>query len=139
MPLDDQTIDALIEKFGIAIDEQAVAEEAELRAQQRLHALKYEGLRTGSFADYYRAALSGADDSLLVEARRAVGLDALISRVIDTYAIEATAEELEAEADRIAEAEGASKAMVRGFFGEDLSLLKRDVLERKALDLLATL
>ena len=139
MPLDDQTIDALIEKFGIAIDEQAVAEEAELRAQQRLHALKYEGLRTGSFADYYRAAFQGAPDDALEEARRAVALEALIKQVIESHGIVATPEELEAEATRIAEAEGASPAMVRRFFGEDLGLLRRDVVERKAYEILTTL
>ena len=139
MPLSDEKIQSLVAQFGVTVDDEAVAQEAALRFQQRLQHLKYQGLQSGSYADYYRLAMTGQGPEDEAEARQALAIEGLLKAVIAQYHLDATPEELEAEAERLAESEHASMDLVRRFFGDDLALLKRDVLERKALAILESL
>ena len=139
MSIDDEKLKQLCERYGIEVTDEAVAEETRLRVQQRLHQLKYEGLATGSFVDYYFADPDKLYEELLPESRSAVIMEALIKAIIDEHGLTVSSEELESEAEEVAKRQNATVEELRGFFGDDLSLLKRDVLEKKALDLLQTL
>lgn len=137
MEISDERLHELANQYGIKISPKDLEQETSLLLQQRLHQLKYQGLETGDFKDLIFADREQLITDLMPEAHRNLMLEAVLKAVIKDQQLEATAEELEQEAQRLADQESTTLDFVRSFFGDDYALLKRDVLERKALAIIA--
>jgi len=132
----EETTAAIIEKIAslnhICIDESALAAEVELMKLELRHRLQYEQMATG-IVDYSGESLEARFASLREEAEQQLKANAVIEGVIAAEQFTLAREELETEAAAIAKRKNIPFEMVKGFFGEDLSLIKKDLLVDKAL------
>jgi len=92
----------------------------------------------------YQQLFGGADirdidrekllETITRDVTRDYKVEQVIKSVIQQERIDCTLDELEAEAEEMAKREHSTIEMMRRFFGDDLSLLKGDVLKKKARD-----
>ena len=133
--MNDPKLDQLILESGVQVPQEAVEEEAGTLAMEWAHQQQYEALRTGDFS-YMFQSREARQKEFLAQALRRLQVQQLVDDVIAQQNIQITQEELEAEAQAMAERMDVGMDMVRSFFGDDLRMLKRDLQERKALDFL---
>ncbi len=122
---------AYVSAYDIDVPEERIEQEYELVRADMLHRMTYAhmtGAETHVFPQY---ELAGQEDELraaaLFEAKEPLVLRDLTAKL----EVDVTPEELLAEGEAIAARQGSTIEQVRRFFGEDLSLLERDVRERK--------
>lgn len=126
---------AVIEKLAKIYQIQAPQDQVENEIKRMtvgvFHQIKYQFIMSGN-----EVRLSEADmEELLEEIREEATVSVLerlvIAKVLETERFEISQEELESEAAAIAARQQTTVDMVKSFFGEDLSLLRRDLLEKK--------
>ena len=123
-----------VASYDIEVPEQAVQDELEYIELGLRQGMMYDRL-TGSAPHLFpqRELAEQAEElraAALFEAKEPL----VLKRIIAEQGLTASRAELEAEAAAMAERENSTVEMVKRFFGEDLALLERDVLERKARD-----
>lgn len=123
-----------VEEYDVEVPESAIRNEVEYLKLAMRHNMVYDRLSGGDAHLFPKRELDEQADEL----RAAVVFEAkaplVLKAIIAEQGFTATREELEAEAAAMAERQGSTIDMVRRFFGDDLAMLERDVLERKAID-----
>ena len=129
--LSDRALDEIALARGIKVTREELEEEVYQLNIEAAHQRQYAAMMHG--ADSVPAADEAARNALTEQAMQNIRIRRLIEETIREQAFEVTPEELEEEARAVAERQKVSLDMVRGFFGDDFGLLRRDVLEKKAL------
>ena len=139
--LDEQQIkEALLEKAAeqsnIHVPKEQVEREYTALVQTAKQRIRYEYMAEGKpfygFPESFYAAL----ESLRVEAYCSVKTELLLQAVIEAEHLEVSREELEKEGLASAKRLEVTPEMARMFYGDDYGLLKKDLLRRKAIDLI---
>lgn len=99
------------------------------------HKKKYESMMFGGYSDFMEDELADPRERFREEAFKLVKARIVLEGIIAAESFEVTQTELEEEAKAIAVRQQLPVEMVKEFLGEDLELLKDDVLMRKAMDL----
>ena len=134
----DAILDRIADNAKIEIPREAVEEEAAILMQGYTAQRRYQGLAAGRYLDVF-LELNGKREELMeqfrLQANAELRAEQVIRGIIEAEHITVTREELEAEADAVAVRQNATREQVRSFLGEDLAPLRRDVLEKKAREL----
>jgi len=96
--------------------------------------LKYESLATGAYVSLTQEDRDEYWAEFNREAFKLVKTRLVIQGIIDEEKFTLSKDELEAEAEAIATRQQTSIDEVKKFLGEDLEMLKKDLLVRKAID-----
>lgn len=130
----DAALHAAAAASGLSAPRHLVDSELERLLAEVQHQMHYESLATGSTNFFLQKELEDRVDELRAQAEEQVKTSLLLKGVIRAEKLEAAQEELEAEARRIAQEQGMSLEMVKDFLGEDLHMIREDLLVRKAQD-----
>ena len=99
------------------------------------HQMQYAVFTTGRDARLPTAEEQEAQrEELRDEAYLAVKEELVLAELLARHDFPVSREELEAEAEAVARRQDVTVEMVRGFFGEDLAPLAREIRQRKAMD-----
>jgi len=123
-----------IQQYEIEVPQELVEEEFKLCTLDMKHKLVY-GQMTGSSRMNpleQAQALEEAQEELREVAYLTVKEDLVMRELLKQDRFRATAEELEAYGQAMAQRQKTSMEMIRKFFGEDLHLLESDVRRQKA-------
>lgn len=130
----DEAWHRFVESYDIEVPSEAVENERRLIELDLRHRMQYDRLTGGDVHIFPSQELAEQEEELeraaLFEAKEPLVLRALQERLH----LSATEEELETKASSLAESMGTSVDIVRGFFGDDLSALSRDVIDQKLID-----
>jgi trigger factor len=144
----DRFVEANTKTGGIEVTQDAIDEEALRMAREWSHRMKYESMASGSGGGIdgggidggggFISPLSMVTEDLMnefrVQAAKQIKAERVLRQVIADERLEVTREELEQEAKALSEQQQVPLETVRDFFGEDMALLRDDLLVRKALD-----
>ncbi len=123
-----------VDCYDIEVPEEAIQNELDYLTLQLKHNMQYDRLSGGDLHLFPEQEIAAQQEDL----RRAALFEAKEPRVlkalIEELELDASTEELEEEAAAMAQRQGSTVDAIKQFFGEDLSLLKRDVVEQKARD-----
>lgn len=125
---------AFVDAYDIEVPQEAIDNELAYIELDMKHRMQYDRLSGGGMHLFPERELQQQADELRAAAVFEAKAPRVVKDIIAKREITATREELEAEAVAMAERQGSTIEMVKRFFGEDLALLERDVLERKAID-----
>ena len=120
--------------YEINVPESAIENELAYITLDMKHRMQYDQMSGGGLHLFPQMELAEQEAELREAAEFEAKAPRVLKEIIAQQGITATRDELEAEAQAIAEREGSTIEMVKRFFGEDYALLERDVLERKAMD-----
>lgn len=120
--------------FKVDVPESAIEDELAYIKLDMRHRMRYDAMSGGPAHPFPERELAEQDAELRAAAAFEAKAPLVLRAIIEGRRLTATRDELEAEAAAIAEREGSTVDMVKRFFGEDLALLERDVVERKAVD-----
>lgn len=120
--------------YEIDVPESAIENELAYITLDMKHRMQYDQMSGGGLHLFPQMELAEQEAELRAAAVFEAKAPRVLKEIIAQQGITTTRDELEAEARAIAEREGSTIEMVKRFFGEDYALLKRDVLERKAMD-----
>lgn len=120
--------------YEIDVPESAIENELAYITLDMKHRMQYDQMSGGGLHLFPQMELAEQEAELREAAEFEAKAPRVLKEIIAQQGITATRNELEAEAQAIAEREGSTIEMVKRFFGEDYALLERDVLERKAMD-----
>ena len=123
-----------VANYEIDVPESAIENEFEYIKLDMKHRMQYDQMSGGGMHLFPQMELAEQEAELREAAVFEAKAPRVLKEIIAQQGITATRNELEAEAQAIAEREGSTIEMVKRFFGEDYALLERDVLERKAMD-----
>lgn len=121
-------------EYDIEVPESAVEDELEYLKLAMRHNMQYDRLTGGKAHPFPERELAQQEGELRAFASFEAKAPLVLKAIIAEQGFTATREELEAEAAALVERQGSTVDMVRRFFGDDLAMLERDVLERKAMD-----
>ncbi len=134
MTTQDKLWRRFVDEYDIDVPESVIESELEYLKLAMRHNMQYDRLTGGDAHFFPDRELDGQQDELRTEALFQAKEPRVLKAVIAEQGITASREELEAEAVAVAERQGSTLDMVKRFFGDDLAMLERDVLERKAID-----
>ena len=120
--------------YEIDVPESAIENELAYITLDMKPRMQYAQMSGGGLHLFPQMELAEQEAELREAAEFEAKAPRVLKEIIAQQGITATRNELEAEAQAIAEREGSTIEMVKRFFGEDYALLERDVLERKAMD-----
>lgn len=120
--------------YEIDVPESAIENELAYITLDMKHRMQYDQMSGGDLHLFPQMELAEQEAELREAAEFEAKAPRVLKEIVAQQGITATRDELEAEAQAIAEREGSPIEMVKKFFGEDYALLERDVLERKAID-----
>ncbi|HAM15337.1 MAG TPA: hypothetical protein DCP91_05675 [Eggerthellaceae bacterium] len=123
-----------VEDYDIDVPKSAIQNELEYIKLDLRHRMQYDQLTGGDMHLFPKRELAQQEDELRAAALFEAKAPRVLKAIVAEQGFTATQDELEAEAQAIAEREGSTMDMVKRFFGEDLAMLERDVVERKAID-----
>lgn len=129
----DEKWRAYVLASDVEVSQERVEEELYLIRADMKHRMVYEQMSGGAVHLFPEAELAEQQDALFEAALFEVKEPLVLKRIIAEQAIEASSEELLAEAQAMAAREGSTLELLRRFFGEDFSGLARDVCNRKAV------
>jgi trigger factor len=118
----DGLIDAAVEQMSLELQVRSV----------------YENMASGDTTSFMRDDPVIRQERIRSEVAKQVKTDLVFKQIIEAQHLEVTSEELEQEAKAISERQQVPLETVRGFFGEDMALLRGDLLVRKAIDFIYT-
>lgn len=131
--LRDAALRKAVELAPFSAPEEAVEEEHKMLLAEFRHRLTYDSMATGKPLYAYEG-LEEQMEGLKDEAVFQVKSRLVLADVIRRQGLAISQEELEAEGEAIAQRQNVSLAEVRSFLGADLSMVRSDLLERKAMD-----
>lgn len=123
-----------VDAYDIDVPESAVQNELEYIKLDLRHRMHYDQMSGGDLHLFPQRELEEQANELRAVALFEAKAPLVLKDIVAKQGFTATPEELEQEARRMAEREGSTLDTVKRFFGEDFSLLERDVVERKAID-----
>ncbi len=122
-----------VELAPISVPDEAVEAEHTLLLAEFKHRLTYDSMAIGQ-SIYQHEGLEEQLEALKCEAVFHVKAKLVLDDVIEQENLSVSAKELEEEGRAIAQRQGMTLEQVKDLLGADLSMIKRDLLERKALD-----
>ena len=126
---------AFVEDYDITVPDERVEEELRVMLMALSHQMQYAVFTTGRDARLPTAEEQEEQlEELRDEAYLAVKEELVLAELLARHDFPVSREELEAEAEAVARRQDVTEEMVRGFFGEDLALLAREIRQRKAMD-----
>ena len=126
---------AFVEDYDITVPDERVEEELRVMLMALSRQMQYAVFTTGRDARLPTAEEQEAQrEELRDEAHLAVKEELVLAELLARHDFPVSREELEAEAEAVARRQDVTVEMVRGFFGEDLALLAREIRQRKAMD-----
>ena len=123
-----------VDNYEIDVPESAIENELEYIKLYMKHRMQYDQMSGGGMHLFPQMELAEQEAELREAAVFEAKAPRVLKEIIAQQGITTTQDELEAEAQAMAEREGSTIEMVKRFFGEDYAMLERDVLERKAID-----
>ena len=123
-----------VDNYEIDVPESAIENELEYIKLDMKHRMQYDQMSGGGMHLFPQMELAEQEAELRGAAVFEAKAPRVLKEIIAQQGITTTQDELEAEAQAIAEREGSTIEMVKRFFGDDFAMLERDVLERKAID-----
>jgi len=123
-----------VEAYDIEVPEDAIANELAYIELEMRHRMQYDRLTGGDPHLFPGRELARQEEELRAAALFEAKEPRVVKDVVAKQGLTVSHEELESEAKAIAEREHSTLDMVKRFFGDDLMMLERDVLERKAID-----
>ncbi len=120
--------------YEIDVPESAIENELEYIKLDMKHRMQYDQMSGGGMHLFPQMELAEQEAELREAAVFEAKAPRVLKEIIAQQGITTTQDELEAEAQAMAEREGSTIEMVKRFFGDDFAMLERDVLERKAID-----
>ena len=130
----DEIWKSFVEAYDVDVPESAVENELEYLKLAMRHNMQYDRMTGGDVHLFPGRELAQQEEELHAAALFEAKEPLVLKRIIAEQGFEVAPEELEDEAVALAERQGSTIEMVKKFFGDDLKLLERDVLERKAKD-----
>ncbi len=130
----EQAWRAFVAQYQIDVPEHLVENELNYITLEMRHRMQYDALTGGRPHPFAQAELDAQADELRQAAYLEAKSDLVLKEILSRHDISVTRQELEDEALAIARRQNATLDMIRTFFGEDLSMLERDIKERKAID-----
>ena len=126
---------AFVEDYDITVPDERVEEELRVMLMALSHQMQYAVFTTGRDARLPTPEEQEAQrEELRDEAYLAVKEELVLAELLARHDFPVSREELEAEAEAVARRQDVTVEMVRGFFGEDLAPLAREIRPRKAMD-----
>jgi FKBP-type peptidyl-prolyl cis-trans isomerase (trigger factor) len=128
----EELLEAFVEASDIEVPEDLVKAAEERISEELFHHKRYENMARGLLLmpDEIEELLAEVPDIARIEVKTQLVLD----QIIEQQSFEVSFEELEAEAEALAERQEISVEAVREWLGEDLAALRSDILIRKAID-----
>jgi trigger factor len=134
--MQEDILEKFVEESDVVAPENLVEEAYDRLILEITHKRKYEAMMTGQF--YMPGTMEFSEEYIRQEALKQVKTGLALEEVIQKQKLEATKEELETEAKAMADRQQTTVEAIKGFFGEDLSILKQDILIRKAIDFITS-
>lgn len=125
---------AYVESYDVEVPEEKIENEMNLIWMDLRHQMQYDSMAGLGTHLFPQMELEEKKDEIRAAAVFEVKSELVMKNLLGTLNITVSREELEAEAEAMAKRQNTTIEMVKGFFGEDLSMLERDVKERKAMD-----
>lgn len=133
--LEEAVLDALTDALEVPVPQKAVDNALSAIVMELYQQQRYEALQTGQYNMFLAQQIEEQKELLRERAYRQVKLDRILEQIIREEELDVTREELEAEAEAMAGRQNTTVAQIKGFFGEDLFMLRGDLLVRKAIAL----
>ena len=133
--LRDAALRRAVELAPFDVPEEAVESEYRLLLADFRQRLTYDSMATGRPVYTYEGLeerMAGLRDEALFQVKAQM----VLTDIIRQEGLTVSSEELEEEGRAIAQRQGVPLEEVKNFLGADLSLVKTDLLERKAMDLI---
>ena len=131
----DAALRRAVELAPFDVPEEAVESEYRLLLADFRQRLTYDSMATGRPVYTYEELeerMAGLRDEALFQVKAQM----VLTDIIRQEGLTVSSEELEEEGRAIAQRQGVPLEEVKNFLGADLSLVKTDLLERKAMDLI---
>ena len=131
----DAALRRAVELAPLDVPEEAVESEYRLLLADFRQRLTYDSMATGRPVYTYEGLeerMAGLRDEALFQVKAQM----VLTDIIRQEGLTVSSEELEEEGRAIAQRQGVPLEEVKNFLGADLSLVKTDLLERKAMDLI---
>ncbi len=132
----EQILDIIIEANHITIPDETLQGEVNYCVTGVLQNMKYDAMRNGQVFSLEQHELENIKEEVQAGVIQDLKKDMILQSIIEQEHIEASPEELKQAADDLAKRKNMSLEMVQDFFGQDFSLLKNDVVNTKALNLI---
>ena len=130
--VEEQLMDALIEKLKADIPEQMFEEETENMVRDYDNRMRMQGLDLATYFKYTGMTLDKLREQLRPQAEKQVKLRLALEKIAKTEKLKATKADIDGEIKRIAEAYGMTEDQVRDAVPEDS--IAEDMKVKKALD-----
>lgn len=134
--LEEAVLNKLADLNDIEVPQSKVDNEVNGKVLELYQQLRYDSLTTGNPHFFMHQEVEEQMEEIRADAYRQVKTEMLLQRIIEQEQLEVTQAELEAEARAMARRQQIPVERVFDFFGNDLSLLRGDLLIRKAIDLI---
>ncbi len=135
MAMREAILDQVLAANDIQVPQDLVDHEITRMVMELKHKKKYESMMFGGYSDFMEGELADPRERFREEAFKLVKTRIVLEGIIAAENFEVSKAELEEEAKVIAVRQQLPVEMVKEFLGEDLELLRDDVLVRKAMDL----
>ncbi|MDR1766261.1 MAG: hypothetical protein LBR77_09310 [Lachnospiraceae bacterium] len=130
---DEEVFARRIDAMVMEVPEALLDEAIEQLTIEVTHKKQYEGMMSGQMfwpdEEERQRLIADIRHAAVMRVKAQLAIDDVIAR----YGLDATADELEAEAAAMAKRRGMTMEQVKGFLGEDLSMLRRDIRAGKAI------
>lgn len=123
-----------VEDYDIEVPETKIENEMNWICTQMRHQMQYDMLTGKETHLVPEMELQQQEEEIRKQAVYEVKSELVMKEVMRIHNFSVTKEELESEAEAIAKRQNTTVEMIKGFFGEDLAMLERDILERKVLN-----
>ncbi len=123
-----------VEAYDIKVPEANVENEISLIWMDLRHRMLYDSMAGLGPHLFPEMEMEEKNEEIRTAAVIEVKSELVMKELLGTLNITVSRDELEAEAEAMAKRQNTTIEMVKSFFGEDLSMLERDVKERKAKD-----
>lgn len=130
----EEALREFVAACDIDVPESMVENELQYMRLDMRHRMRYDTLTGGELHLNPMGELAEKEAEMREAANYEVKRELVLKAVIKKQSITVTRAELETEAAEMAKRQNATVEQIKHFFGEDLSMLERDVKERKAVD-----
>lgn len=127
-------IDKVLEENDIEIPQDLIENEITRMVDELKYRMRYESMATCVPIDFTEDEMIKCMEEIREEAFKQVKTKLILEGIIEAESFEITKKELEEEAKEISVRQQVPIEMLMDFLGEDLELLKNDLMVRKAIN-----
>lgn len=124
---------AYVETYDIEVPQDRLEEEIRMIRADLMHQMRYDTMSGGPIHPFPELELEQQKEDIYAAALWEVKSELVMKDLIRTQAITVSKEELEVEAEAMAQRQNTTVTEIKRFFGEDLSMLEWDVKKQKAM------